>query len=135
MLSMKRVIPILLVLLILLTSTCFAAYEPDPERWLWLGSDSEVGIFLDKETITYSDDKATVDFWICWVYPAKNQFINENSKIDKHSKTYTHLSYAIYDCKTKKLISSHTYALWEQKAEKIIPGTLGENFYRYFFPN
>lgn len=131
---MKRVLPILLILLVLLSATCFAAYEPDPARWIWLGSDDKVGIFLDKETITYSDDKNTVEFWVCWVYPEKNQFINENTKMDKSTKTYTNLSYTIYDCETKEPISSHTYALWEQKTEKIVPGTLGEAFYRYFFP-
>ena len=132
---MKKVIPILLALFIMLASTCFAAYEPDPNRWIWLGSNDEVGIFLDKETIEYSAANNTVEFWICWVYPQKNQFINENQRIDKLAKTYTSLSFAIYDTETKKQLSSHTYAIWEQKAEKVIPNTIGEGLYRYFFPN
>lgn len=131
---MKKVIPILLTLLIFLTSTCFAAYEPDPARWVWLGSDDEVGMFLDKETIEYSADGNTVDFWICYVVPQKNEHAILNQKLNKNTRILTITHITIYDSTSKKSILSYTYKPWEQESQKIIPDTNGEILYRYFFP-
>ena len=131
---MKKVMPLLLVLLILLTSTCFAAYEPDPNRWIWISSDDEIGAFLDKETIEYSADGIVVDFWLCYVYPKDKQYAIVNHIINKSEKTLTLTHISIYNADTRKLIESYTPNSWEQEAERIIPDTNGEILYRYFFP-
>ena len=132
---MEKVIPILLALLITLSSTCFAAYEPDPARWTWLGSTDEVGCFVDRETVQYSDNGDTVSFWVCYVVPHENSYNIMNIKTSKPDRTITVLHISEYNDKTNKLISSYTYASWEQKPESVIPGTWGETLYRYFFPN
>ena len=132
---MKKVVPILLILFILLTSTCFAAYEPDPKRWIWLGSDDEVGMFLDKETIEYSTDNNIVDCWICFVIPQENKHAITNQKIDKIAKSITMTHVTLYESSNKEVLESHTYKSWEQEPERIIPDSKGEALYRYFFPN
>ncbi|MBQ8682146.1 MAG: hypothetical protein IJ510_00250 [Selenomonadales bacterium] len=132
---MKRVLPILLILLVLLSSACFAAYEPDPSRWIWLGSDDEVGWFIDKETVQYFDNGNTVSYWVCQVHPQENIHYIVNEKISKSDRTVTVLHLSEYDDTTNKVAFSHTYALWEQKPESIIPGTWGEALYRFFFSN
>lgn len=132
---MKKVVPILLALLILLSSTCFAAYEPDPNRWIWLGSNDEVGIFLDKETIEYSTDKNTVECWICYVVPQKNIHAIVNEKIDRTTKTITMLHITEYESSSKKTLYTHTYSFLEQKPEKVIPESNGETIFKAVFPN
>ncbi|MBO5245378.1 MAG: hypothetical protein J6B02_04690 [Selenomonadales bacterium] len=132
---MKRVIPLMLALLILLTSTCFAAYQPDPARWIWLGSDDKVGFFIDKETVQYSNDGNTVSFWLCQVHTQEKLHFIINNKISKSDRTIITLHISEYDDKTNKVKFSHTYEWWQQKPQSIIPGTWMEEFYRYFFPN
>lgn len=132
---MKRVIPLMLALLILLTSTCLAAYQPDPARWTWLGSTDEIGCFIDKETVQFSDDGNMVDFWICYVVPQKNEHAVVNHTINKIEKIFSTAHITIYDSKNQKPTFSYTYESWEQDSQKIVPGTNGEAFYRYFFPN
>ncbi|MBR0324544.1 MAG: hypothetical protein IIX11_00240, partial [Selenomonadales bacterium] len=104
---MKKVVPILLILFILLTSTCFAAYQPDPARWTWLGSTDEVGCFIDKETVQYSDNGDTVSFWVCYVIPNENIYQIMNMKSSKSDRTITVLHISEYNDKTNKLISSY----------------------------
>lgn len=132
---MKKVLPIALILLILLSATCFAAYEPDPARWQWLGSNDEVGVFLDKDTVRYNDDHTTVDFWLCIVCPQENAHYLQNYKIDKTDMNIFLLHATKYNSSTNNVIDSHTYQFWELHPSKITPGSNGEIWYRIFFPN
>lgn len=132
---MKKVLPIALILLILLSATCFAAYEPDSTRWQWLYSTDEVGTFLDKDTIRYSDNHNEVEFWICHVYPQKDAYYLRNCSINKNAMTLEIFSYAKYNSTTEKLLDSYTYKSYEIPSTKIIPGTIGELLYRTLFPN
>lgn len=132
---MKKVLPIALILLILLSATCFAAYEPDPARWQWLYSNDEFGTFLDKDTIRYNDDHTTVDFWLCIVCPQENTHYLQNYKINKNDMNIFLLHEAKYNTITNNVIESHTYQLWQLHPSKIIPDTNGEYWYRTLFPN
>ena len=91
-------------------------------------------MFLDKETIEYSADGNTVDFWICYVVPQKNEHAILNQKLNKNTRILTITHITIYDSTSKKSILSYTYEPWEQESQKIIPDTNGEILYRYFFP-
>lgn len=133
---MKKVIPILLVLFILLTSTCFAAYEPDPNRWIWISSDKDkVNYFIDIETVQYSNNGDTVNFWVCAVESKKSFHSFQNAELSYTNRTITLLYFADYKDKKHKPIASRAYKIHEQTPEPIVPNSIAETFYRYFFPN
>lgn len=130
---MKKVVPILLILFILLTSTCFAAYQPDPNRWTWINSTDTCGTFWDKTTAHYTNGGNTVEFWVCHVYPQKNTHVITNCRITKNPRTYTELQYTMYDNSTREIINSKTYSSYEQKAEYIHPCSWKEELYKAAF--
>ena len=127
---MKEVIPLLLALLIMLTSTCFAAYTPDPNRWTWLTSTDAVGVFYDRETLSYSTQKKSVEVWVCYVYPQKKQHTKINYRI-YDDRTYDVYDTIVYNDKTGETIDSDYPRRYEQT---IIPSSLEEDLYTHFFP-
>lgn len=130
---MKKVIPILLALLILLTSTCFAAYEPDPNRWMSLYADDEITEYLDVKTLQYSADGNMADFWICYVQPKENVHRLVNQKLDKSNRTLTLIHTTKYDSVTNNVLDSIDIPLYMQKPIKITPGSVSEFYYDVLF--
>lgn len=130
---MKKVIPILLAFFIMLTSTCFAAYTPDPNRWTWIYSNDIAGTFWDKTTAQYTNSGNTAEFWVCEVYPQENGHVISKCKITKQPRTYTELQYTSYNSSTREVIKSKTYSSYEQKAEYIHPDSWEEKLYEAAF--
>lgn len=120
----------MLALLILLTSTCLAAYQPDPERWISLG---KVGDFeeeyLDILTPQYSQDFTSVDFWICRVYLNENKHSLTNFRIDKPNRTIAVIHVTNYESSTGKVLNSIDVPSFLQNPAKIVPGSNGEFYY------
>lgn len=130
---MKKVIPILLVLFILLTSTCFAAYEPDPNRWMPLYATDEHKDYLDVKTLQYSADGNHADFWICRVYSNKNEYEVTNYNLDKVAKTLAFTHTTVYETSTGKVLNSFDFPSYKYKPAKITPGTIGEFYHDLLF--
>lgn len=130
---MKKVIPILLVLFILLTSTCFAAYTPDPERWVHVYSDDEAIEYLDAKTLQYSDDGNTAEFWLCRIYTNENKHTIVNYNLDKVAKTQTITHITVYETSTGKVLNTFDVPSYRYDATKITPGTIGEFYYNLIF--
>lgn len=65
---MKKIILILAVLFaFLFSSVSFASCNLDLSRWQWITSTDECGIYIDTQTIKYSNNNAEV--WECYHYP------------------------------------------------------------------
>lgn len=132
---MKKVLPILLALLILLSSTCFAAYTPDPERWIFIASDTKNSrYFIDTKTIHYSNDGDTVNVWVCAVPSQKNLHSFQNIELSYSNRTFLLLYFVDYNTKKNKPLASRAYNTYEQVPEPIVPNSLAETLFYYFFP-
>ena len=127
--KMKKILALTVLFVFLVSSVCLA-YTPDPDRWYWIASDSEVGFFYDKKTIEYYDGGNTCDVWLMHVRPAEGKYVIGH-EIYKKNRTRKILSIAIYSIKTDKLLGSieNPYP----KYEDIIPGSFGETFYEILF--
>ena len=138
---MKKVIPILLALFIMLTSTCFATYEPDSNRWEIITRDSEFKFYLDKETIQYSEDGNIANIWLCETYVQapfyweenQEEYLLLNYRIDKNARTMTLLMFVSADAKTNKIIHRSQTSPSEEKAEIIFPHSTEEIIYKHIF--
>lgn len=64
----KRISKITLSLCLLLSFAipCFAEFQPDSNRWVWLSSTDTAGIWYDKATVNVRNDYGStkVDMWI-----------------------------------------------------------------------
>lgn len=125
----RKTIALTLLFLFLLSSVCMA-YQPDPARWGWISSDSDVGIFYDKKTVqhyTYYSDY--YDVWIMFVYPAKKEYMMHHQIIYKNKtikiKEVVTYSYSGY------LIDSSDFSSFP--ADGIVPNSVGEAVYDHFY--
>lgn len=130
---MKKVLPIALILLILLSATCFAAYEPDSTRWFLINSEDTKTEYLDVKTIDYSTDLNSVNFWICYVNMEEDNHTLVNLKIDRTDKTITLIHSTEYSNSTRKILHSVDIPTYQQSPSKIIPNTRGEYYYELLF--
>lgn len=123
--TMKKALPILLALLVLLTTTCFAKYKIDYDKWKPVPN--ETGLYWDKSTAQYSDGDNTVKFQICLMHPKGKKYVLSTYRITKEPRTVTQLDYEEY--KKDKLINSYTRSPEEEFTYGIYPNSLYENLY------
>ena len=44
---MKKILALVFILVLSVSSICSAFEQPDPDRWFWIGSDDKIGFWLD----------------------------------------------------------------------------------------
>lgn len=125
----KKVIALTVLFMFLLSSVCMA-YQPDPDRWAWIFSDDEVGVFYDKQTIRYSDYGNTCDVWLMMVEPAKKMHSIYHFYYKKN-RTYALMDFIDYDSRTGKILDSDKYSYPDYSV--IPPGTRAEVAYKHLF--
>lgn len=122
---MKKVLPIVLSLLLLLTATCFAKYQIDYDKWKPVPN--QVSLYWDKSTAQYSDDGNTVTFRICLVHPKGKEHVFSTYRMTREPRTVTALHYEEY--KGDKLIKEHKISPEEEFTHGIHPNDLHEDLY------
>lgn len=128
---MKKVLSIVLALFLLLSATCFAAYEPDPGRWTLLpGCES---CYYDKTTAQFSEDGNTVEFWICLVDNEEHTNFLQKYRMTKVPRTSTELEFASYNNLTDEKILSRVYPPQEQFIKNIHSNSPEEDLYCAIF--
>ena len=48
---MKKILALVFILMLSVSSICSAFEQPDPDRWFWIGSDDKIGLWLDAQTM------------------------------------------------------------------------------------
>lgn len=98
---MKRIIAIVFVLQILISSVCLAFEPPTDKRWIWVGSTDDTGCWVDTESMEYriSDEYShkghkQVDVWVLFYDSGK----------DTSSKLRTIYDLTCQQCKTNFII-------------------------------
>ena len=106
-------------------------YTPDPNRWTELDTD----IYIEKDSIRYSNNGNTVEIWACFVHPQINQYVKENIRLHKHTKKFLVLQTTNYNSKTEKEYSTQKTQkiLEEHNTEKIVPDSPVEVIYNHVF--
>lgn len=131
MFTMKKVLSIVLALFLLLSATCFAAYEPDPARWTLLPGYQSC--YYDKTTAQFSEDGNTVEFWICLVDNEEHTNFLRKYRMTKVPRTSTELELESYNNLTDKKTGSRVYPPQEQFIKNIYANSPEEDLYCAIF--
>lgn len=120
---MKKLTQFILILSLtfIFIGTCFAEFQPDPNRWVWIASDDVAGFWFDKATVKYygSGNGMSAYAWF---------LIYRNSPTEGFAEQYYYifpgrqkieiLEHASFDMNYNML--HHTRL---RKVETIVPGT------------
>ena len=126
---MKKVMPILLALLILLTSTCFAAYEPDPTQWELILANEDSKLYWNKSTVQYSEDKNAAVFETCLIDLKNDKHAIWRSKITRQPRTIVELQDDLDEESIQTIIDTPFSAYYKNEPILIAPVSLNEHFY------
>lgn len=124
----------LLLLFSLFSDFCFA-YQPDSDRWMWLGSSDTMGVWFDSETVCERQRYGTtlVYIWVLFYHntPAENtpSEYTEKSRFvfDLNDKTMDVDSFVRQDMNGNVLLSGSSST---PDKEPIVPGTYSEALYK-----
>lgn len=126
---MKKILALVFILMLSVSSICSAFEHPDPDRWFWIGSDDKIGFWLDAQTMEfekeYSDRITRV--WVL-TYTAKDDTSTKSLweyNLDKR-KLRT-LSDVVYNSSGDVIYTKKVPGLWEA----VIPGTWGESIMKF----
>lgn len=125
----KKIIALTLLLMLLLSSVCMA-FQPDPNRWAWVSSNDRIGVFYDKQTISYYDYGNTCELWVMLVYPDDGVYSISNLSFAK-DRTMRPISFIKYDSNTGKLLDARTFA--NEAPSPIPPDSFAEILYTMIF--
>lgn len=139
---MKKLIGVIFAILITVFAVMPNAYAEaqknygnlDMNRWVVIGRSEETDILVDKETIDYKlnfKDDLLCNLWVCHFTNDKGIYILQNITLNYDEKTLSVDSFANYN-KNGTLEDSYTYPY--QEFDKIIPESIGEEFYIALFP-
>ena len=108
-----------------------ATYVPDSNRWTALADN----IYLEKDSVRYSNNGNTAEIWACFIYPDKNEYSKDHLRLNKKSKTVLELQSTRYNSRTQEEYTTHTVAkgLEAYETEKIIPESPTEVIYNHVF--
>lgn len=131
---MRKALPLILVLLFLISSVCFAAQTLDPNRWECLASDGELTIWYDKQDIQYFDNKTKAHIRLCLVVPQENTLTFFDYVLDKQNRTLAVRQIVAYHTAANEILFSFAYDESKQTPSKIEPDSDGEILLDIFFP-
>lgn len=132
---MKKIIVLTAFLCMLLTSVCSAFKEPDPDRWIWCGSDNKLGYWFDIQTIKIGNGNDYGDAISCnkhrfvgvWIL-SYDVTVDESSisrwECDLDCDKYKITETTFYNNKGD-VISSYNYKF--ANFQNAVPGSWGEN--------
>lgn len=128
---MKKLVILLTMIILSISSLCYAFEQPDPARWLWLYSDDKVGVWLDKHTyktekISRSighDGHDSANVWIQLYDLTKNQKSLQNFICDFKCNSIANAAIVLYDS-NNELIDSYNSTYTQFKP--LIPDSIGE---------
>lgn len=126
---MKKILALVFILVLSVSSICSAFEQPDPDRWFWLGSDDKIGFWLDAQTMEFEkelSDRIT-RVWVL-TYIAKNDNSSKSLweyNLDKRKLRI--LSEVIYNSSGDVIHSKDFSSLWTS----VIPGTWGETIMKF----
>ena len=129
LMKMKKTVVLTVLFMFLLSSVCMA-FTPDPNRWEWIGSNDQVGVFYDKNTIQYFDDGNICDVWIMTVEPSKGTYTIGHERY-KINRKWTVISFSEHSMKTKTQLKSAEAV--DIGYFDVRPESVGESIYLYLF--
>lgn len=133
---MKKIIALLFILILSVSSICNAFEPPNPNRWFWVGSDEKIGVWIDSKTIKASKDTNRysstygcrfVQAWELQYYADENTYFILNSIYNLDRRLYRTLSLTKYDDSGNVIYSNDD----SSRYYPIIPGSWGESIFTY----
>lgn len=120
----KRVCLLSLLLLSLLVSVVSAETNPtDENRWYWVRSTDNTGVYIDKQNIEYDPATDSVNLWVMYYTPTE-----EKSALEKIQIFYTENLIKTYKQYTYKRGNDFPVNVIDRiVTDEIIPGTFGES--------
>lgn len=126
---MKKIIALVFILMLSISSVCSAFEQPDPARWFWLGSDDKIGLWLDSQTMEFEkelSDRIT-RVWVL-TYTAKDDNSSKSLwEYNLNKRKLRILSEVIYNSSGDVIYTRETSSLWIS----VIPGTWGETIMKF----
>lgn len=139
---MKRIVCLLiLVLTTLLSSTCFAFRDPDPNQWFFYSQNGTLDIWMHKTDVSryqnnnkngYYDPHYGHVYYTFWVLMQDNDTKEEiifRNKIDIQCRTITNLQSVKYDENGKVL---NSYINPYPQPEPVVPGSIAAGYCDYW---
>lgn len=138
---MKKVV-ILLMLLLAVCSSAFAKCNLDMNRWRYLASTSNYGVYFDTVSLDVNKGNSSFEVWTCTYYPGSYSNCAYSLCEEKgvHTSEHYHYTLSEYNYKQRtynlksiltrdnlgKVIFSADMPSFLQKAEKLPPESDGE---------
>ena len=123
---MKKIILIFTVLFtFLFSSVGFASCNLDLNRWEWLTSNDDFGVFIDTQTIKYSNNFAEV--WECFYYP---------NSCELHPNVGEHYHYSLYSINySRNTMGAKAYVDRDSRGNVLATGSYSYVEYRPIAPD
>lgn len=120
----KRTILLCLSLICLLVSVASAGSKPiDETRWYWVTSNSQTGVYIDKQNIEYDPATDSVNLWVMYYTPTEELTWLEKTQISYTENTMTMFKHYTYT----KDSQFPTEVIDRTVTDEIVPGTFGES--------
>ncbi len=128
---MKKLIVLLFILMLSVSSICNAFEPPNPNRWLWVDSDDKFGVWIDIQTIKASKDTDRysstygcrfIKAWEMRYHADTNTYYIVNTEYNLDRRLRRTLSVTKYDDSGNAISSNNN----RSRYYPIIPGSWGE---------
>lgn len=131
---MRKLVTLLTLAIMSISSICYAFEQPDPNRWLWLGSDDKMGIWLDMQSFKIEkirksighDGHNSANLWIQFYKSNEDQHAMQNFICDFDCNSISSASVVVYNS-NNEVVDSFTPMYTE--FHTVVPGSLGEYLY------
>ena len=134
---MRKLI-LVVISLLLLTTSCFAA------NWQWLGSNANMGVFVDTSSIKFDMSKTNriinrdrIYFWVKYEYdeayaqknidPPNTKYIIAHDGLDFKANEMIYPKAIMYDKDGNSIGEDNPVLHWQP----IVPGSLGDSLQKY----
>lgn len=120
-----------LFLLLSFSTLCFAEFQPDSNRWVWIDSNSVTGTWYDSWSVSVNRNynKPTVNIWILQYRNTPEESVSQTLfTVDIKGKKLYLLEAHDYNMQGK-MTKSLEWDKYDDNEIRIVPGSLGEAIY------
>ena len=125
----KIVCLVLSIFLFSVFSPCYADFQPNSNRWLWIGSDDKMGVWFDSESVYEHQEygRTLVYIWTLFYHNTPREYIEKiQFNLDLEERSLGVSEYIKQDMNGNVL----DVATAENSTRgSIVPGTYGEALY------
>lgn len=120
---MKKICVLCMLMLVMLTTSVFAASNIDTDRWFWVHSNEKETWYIDKQTIEYEPETDSCLLWVLRDIPDMKVTAKVKARIFYTQNKIDQKEYIIYEYGSSVPVES---GVSNNNSSNIAPDTMGE---------